>query len=305
LLHRYGSVAEALALRLLALREGERLEPVHQLAARFGTGRGTVQSALKILTDEGAVALKSHGNRGSFIQQMDRAKLLAKAGISPLIGIMPVAYSLRFQGLATGLKRAFDQAGLPLVLALVRGGKNRIHFLRTGRCDFAVVSRLAWQEEERQGGLRLVHAFGPGSNVGDHVLLLSSARASAEAGIADGMRVGVDPSSHDHMRLTLAECHGKAVHLVEISYAEALPRLLAGDIDAAVWDAEVPIPPGLALVIVPRRERDPAGDPDTEAVLITRAEAGPLGDLLSSGIDPQAVVTVQRRVLAGKEMPVL
>jgi hypothetical protein len=301
LLHRYGSVAEALALRLLAMQEGDRLEPVHLLAAQFGTGRGTVQSALKLLTDEGAAVLESHGNRGSFLARVDRAKLLAMAGISPLIGAMPVAYSLRFQGLATGLTRVFETAGLPLVLAQLRGARHRLHFLRTGRCDFAVVSRLAWQQEEAQGDLRQVAGFGPGSNVGDHVLLL---HGPEHGGIVDGMKVGVDRSSHDHVRLTLAECEGKAVQLVEISYAQAVPRLLAGEIDAAVWDLEVPLPPSLPLATVPRQQRDPAGDLDTEAVLVTRAESGALGDLLAGCIDPAAVTAVQRRVLAGEEMPV-
>jgi hypothetical protein len=299
LLHRYGSVAEALALRLLALREGDRLDPVHQLAAEFGTGRGTVQSALKVLTDDNAVALESHGNRGSFVRSLDRKKLLSLAGIFPLIGAMPVAYSARFQGLAAGLTRAFEAAELPLVLAQLRGGRNRIHFLRTGRCDFAVVSRLAWQEEERAGDLRLVCSFGPGSNVRDHVLVLAKAGSS---GVEDGMRVGVDPSSHDHVRLTQAECEGKAVTLVEISYAQAVAKLLAGEIDAAVWDLEVPLPSTLPLVTVPRQRREGTDRLDTEAVVITRAEA--LGDLLAGSIRPEDVTDVQKRVLAGEEMPV-
>ncbi|MDF2627519.1 MAG: hypothetical protein K0R39_1350 [Symbiobacteriaceae bacterium] len=301
MLHRYGSVAESLALRLLALHEGERLAPVHQLAAEFGTGRGTVQSALKLLSDGGAVVLESHGHRGSFVVQIDRQKLLAQAGIFPLIGAMPVIYSTRFQGLATGLTRAFEQAALPLVLAQLRGGRNRIHFLRTGRCDFAVVSRLAWQQEEPAGDIALVHSFGPGTNVSDHVLLLSRAGAR---GIEDGMRVGVDPSSHDHVRLTQAECEGKAVTLVDISYAQAVPRLLAGEIDAAVWDTEVPLPPNLPLVTVPRERRAAtAAEPDTEAVMITRTEAGALGALLGRQIDPGVVTFTQQQVLKGEEMP--
>jgi ABC-type nitrate/sulfonate/bicarbonate transport system substrate-binding protein len=219
------------------------------------------------------------------------------AGIFPLIGAMPVAYSARFQGLAAGLTRAFEAAELPLVLAQLRGGRNRIHFLRTGRCDFAVVSRLAWQEEEQAGDLRLVCSFGPGSNVRDHVLVLAKAGA---AGVEDGMRVGVDPSSHDHVRLTQAECAGKAVTLVEISYAQAVAKLLAGEIDAAVWDLEVPLPSTLPLVTVPLQRSQAGGD--TEAVVITRAEA--LGDLLAGSIRPEAVTAVQRRVLSGEEMPV-
>lgn len=301
MLHRYGSVAESLALRLLALRAGERLAPVHRLAAEFGTGRGTVQSALKLLTDGGAVVLESHGHRGSFIKQVERQKLLAQAGIFPLIGAMPVAYSTRFQGLMAGLTRAFEQADLPLVLAQLRGGRNRIHFLRTGRCDFAVISRLAWLQEESAGDIMLVHTFGPGTNVSDHALVLSRPGAR---GIEDGMRVGVDPSSHDHVRLTQAECEGKAVTLVDISYAQTLPRLLSGEIDAAVWDTEVPLPATLPLVTVPREHRNPSGEPDTEAVMITRTEPGALGALLASTIQPAIVTATQQRVLAGQEMPV-
>lgn len=301
MLHRYGSVAESIALRLLALREGERLAPVYQLAAEFGTGRGTVQSALKLLTDGGAVVLETQGNRGSFIRQIDRAKLLALAGIFPLIGAMPVAYSTRFQGLAAGLTRAFEEAALPLVLAQLRGGRNRVHFLRTGRCDFAVISRLAWQQEEQTGDLQLVHSFGAGSNVSDHVLVLSRPGAR---GIEDGMRVGVDPSSHDHVRLTQAECEGKAVTLVEISYAQALPRLLAGEIDAAVWDTEVPLPSTLPLATVPRERRHSGFEPDTEAVMVSRRESGALGALLARSIAPATVRAVQMRVLSGEEMPV-
>ncbi|HYF91587.1 MAG TPA: GntR family transcriptional regulator YhfZ [Symbiobacteriaceae bacterium] len=301
MLHRYGSVAESLALRLLALQEGERLAPVHQLAAEFGTGRGTVQSALKVLTDGNAVVLETQGNRGSFIRQVDRQKLLTIAGVFPLIGAMPVAYSTRFQGLAAGLTRAFEAAALPLVLAQLRGGRNRLHFLRTGRCDFAVISKLAWQQEEPAGDVVLVHSFGAGSNVSDHVLVL--ARSGAR-GIEDGMRVGVDPSSYDHVRLTQAECEGKAVTLVEISYAQALPRLLSGAIDAAVWDMEVPLPTTLPVAVVPREHRNPAGDPDTEAVMVTRSESGALGALLARAIQPATVTEIQRRVLAGAEMPV-
>ena len=187
MLHRYGSVAAALAMQLLSMRPGDRLDSVNQLAAEFGTGRGTVQTALRLLTAEGAVALTSHGKTGSYLRELDQQKLLERAGLTAIIGAMPVAYSLRFQGLATGLTRAFDEAELPLVLAQVRGGKNRIHFLRTGRCDFAIVSRLAWQQVAADGDLKLLLAFGPGSNVGDHVLVFASRYAD---GITDGMQIG-------------------------------------------------------------------------------------------------------------------
>ncbi|MEW8978732.1 MAG: GntR family transcriptional regulator YhfZ [Symbiobacterium sp.] len=298
MLHRYGSVAEELARRLAAHRVGDRLASVGELAAEFGTGRGTVQAALKLLTDEGAVELERRGSLGSFITKLDYARLMARAGLATVIGVMPVAYSLHFIGLATGLTRAFAQAEIPLVLAQVRGGRSRIQLLRTGRCDFAVASRMAWEAESGAGDLQLVFSFGPGSSVGEHVLLVRE----GFDGIADGMRVGVDPTSHDHMRLTLEECQGRAVEMVEISYAQSLSLLLRGAIDATVWDGGAPlVPPGLKILPLRRRSGPTGGD--TEAVLLTRGSDQALAALLRARIRPEAVVEVQRRVLSGEELP--
>jgi len=297
-LHRYGSVAEELARRLAAHRVGDRLASVGELAAEFGTGRGTVQAALKLLIDEGAVELERRGSLGSFITKLDYARLMARAGLATVIGVMPVAYSLHFIGLATGLTRAFAQAEIPLVLAQVRGGRSRIQLLRTGRCDFAVASRMAWEAESGAGDLQLVFSFGPGSSVGEHVLLVRE----GFDGIADGMRVGVDPTSHDHMRLTLEECQGRAVEMVEISYAQSLSLLLRGAIDATVWDGGAPLVPRGLKILPLRRRSGPTGG-DTEAVLLTRGSDQALAALLRARIRPEAVVEVQRRVLSGEELP--
>jgi len=299
LLHRYGSVAAALARRLAAQSVGDRLAPVGDLAAEFGTGRGTIQSALRVLTAEGAVELEHRGRLGTYIRRLDYDKLLALAGLSTVIGVMPVAYSVRLVGLATGLTRAFEQAGLPLVLAQMRGGRNRIGFLRTGRCDFAVVSRLAYEREAPMRDLAVALSLGPGSYVGHHVLLV---RGEGIEGITDGMRVGVDPTSHDHVQLTLEECRGKSVRLVSISYAQAIPKLLAGEIDAAIWDGSAPATPE-PLRIVPLRRTETGSGADTEAVLLIRGEDSALGDLLRNRIRPETVVAVQQRVLSGEEMP--
>lgn len=300
MLHRYGSVAERLALRILALDAGDRLESVGDMAREFGTGRGTVQSALQMLARDGGLELERRGRLGSFVKRMDRAKLLAAAGISPVIGIMPVPYSLRFQGLALGLTRAFARSGLPLLLAHVRGGKHRLHFLRSGRGEFAIISRLAWEEEAAAGDLHLVHAFGPGSHVGDHILVMADPTAT---GITDGMRVGVDPGSHDHLRLTLAECEGRSVVLVEISYAQAIPRLLAGDVDAALWDSGVALPPVAGLITLPRRRSLAGSGPDTEALLVTREGAHDLGALLERRVERGLVISTQNEVLVGGPLP--
>ncbi|WP_373893581.1 GntR family transcriptional regulator YhfZ [Virgibacillus natechei] len=301
--HRYGTVAADLARRLLTLHEGDRMDSIGKLAAEFGTGRGTIQSALKLLADEGALQMESLGKRGSFIKRMDRSILLEKAELTAIIGAMPVAYSTHFQGLATGLNQTFQQSDIPLILAMLSGSKNRIHFLKSGRCDFIIISRLTWEEIQQDKSLHLLFEFGPGSNIENHVLIMSDNNEEKE--ITDGMRVGVDPTSNDHLRLTLQECEGKSVQFVGMSYGQALQKLMAGEIDATVWDAGAGLhrPPS-SLRVVPLIRSNMESDANTEAVLIVRSDDEALQDLISQLIDPIVVADTQRRLIAGEIQPI-
>lgn len=299
MLHRYGTVATDLARRLLILKEGDRLDPISSLAEEFGTGRGTIQTALKLLINEGAIEIEGLGKRGSFIKKLNRPILLEKADLSAVIGAIPVAYSLLNQGLATGLTYAYQQAEIPLVLAQIRGAKNRLHFLRTGRCDFAIISKLTWEEIKQEGEFDLILEFGPGSNVGDHVLLMPEHHAGE---ITDGMKVGVDSSSVDHLRLTLEECEGKSVQLVEISYGQSIEKLLSGEIDVTIWDAGF-TPPPPHLKMVPLKNRKTKTNANTEAGLVVRADSGSLKNLIQQLIDPNIVVRTQRRVVSHEISP--
>jgi len=301
--HRYGTIAVDLARRLLTLSEGDRMDSIGKLAAEFSTGRGTIQSALKLLVDEGALQVESLGKRGSFIKRLDQSVLLEKAELTAIIGAMPVAYSTHFQGLATGLNQTFQQSDIPLILAMLRGSKNRVHFLKSGRCDFIIISRLTWEGIQQDEALRLLFAFGPGSNIEGHVLIM--AENNDEDEITDGMRVGIDSSSNDHMRLTLQECEGKSVQFVEMSYGQSLQKLLAGEIDATVWDAGAGLhrPPS-SLKVLPLIHSNGELDANTEAVLVVRSDSGGLQDLISQIIDPQKVVDTQRKVIAREIQPI-
>lgn len=296
--HRYASVAVDLARRLLTLQEGNRLDPIGLLAEEFQTGRGTVQSALKILLDEGALTIERMGNQGSFIKHLNHTKLLEKAELTTIIGSISVAYSSLRQGLATGLYRTFQQAELPLLLTQLRGAKNRLHFLQTGRSDFAIISKLAWEEIKHNQAYRLLLEFGPGSNVGDHVLLMNDHHGDR---ITDGMKVGIDSSSYDHLRLTLEECKGKSVQLIETSYGQSFEKLFSGEIDATIWDAAM-IPPPSFLKIVPLAANVIHSDANTEACMIARSDSGAFKDIIQKHIDPKQVIGIQRRVVT-REIP--
>ena len=106
-------------------------------------GRGTVQGALRLLEEMGAIRLESRGHLGTFLSRKDDQALWEIAGMSHVVGVMPLPYSRKYEGLATGLVEAFREINVPFNLAFMRGSTHRIDALQSGRYDFAVVSGLA------------------------------------------------------------------------------------------------------------------------------------------------------------------
>lgn len=304
MLHLYGSTAVDLAKKILLQNEGSRLAPIRQLASEFNTGLGTIQTALKMLVDEKAIKLESFGKKGTFITEIDEKKLLSIADLNTIIGSMPVTYSLTYQGLETGLVRAFHQSEIPLIVTFLRGAKNRLHFLRTGRCDFTIISRLSWEEEKEKNDLKLLFNFGPYSNVGEHVLLFANKDAE---GITDGLKVGVDPSSHDSFQLTLEACSGKSVEFVEISYGEAYAKLVSGEIDCTIWDIGTiqDLPDNVKIIHLSEENRSLHKNHNTEAVMVVHTDSDFIENLIRSKINPAVIMDIQRQVVQGELRPIL
>jgi len=233
-LSKQGQTVIELARLLLSREPGEELERVHNYASRFGVGVGTVQSALRYIQDVGAVKLHTKGHLGTFIGEIDFRLLWAITGQEYMVGTMPLPYSRRYEGLATGLHETFKQAEVGLNLMYSRGSRNRLRALPDGECDFVVLSRFALAAALR-GGLEIEEVMGLGMEtyVGQHIILL---RDHSKTQIEDGMRVGLDPQSIDQAELTREACRGKNVQFVETSYMHLANALQRGELDAAVWN---------------------------------------------------------------------
>ncbi|MCL6580929.1 MAG: GntR family transcriptional regulator [Firmicutes bacterium] len=296
--------AMRIAQDLLEARPGDRLSPVAEYAARLGVGRGTVQAALRLLQDSGAVRLVPRGHMGTFVERVDRAALWSLSGLGTVTGVMPLPYSQRYRGVATGLYQAFHVAQIPLVLAHMRGARRRLEALLTRRYEFALVSKLSYEVARRERGeLCLAVDLGPGTNVREHVLLI---RGPSDR-ITDGMRVGVDPDSIDITELTRHECAQVRVTAVEAPYTQFLGLILKGVIDAAVWDSEEGLPPREAgLKVVPLRGRADGTAPDTSAaVLVVHRDNQTLASILRSSVDVAVVRETLDRVMRGEVLPEL
>lgn len=235
---KYGYLAQEIAKKMILIEEGQRIPRVSDYAEEFSFGRGTVQEALKILENEQAIKLESRGHLGTFLIHKNQKKLLKLAGIKQIIGVMPLPYSKKYAGIATGLMNSFENMGYPLNLAFMRGSLSRMEALLDRRYDFAIVSRLAAERYISQlenCNLEIAVSFGPNSYLSGHAIFLSDASKST---IENGMKVGLDSHSIDQTDITMAECENLNVEFVELNYMHLLEVIQMKQIDAAVWSKD-------------------------------------------------------------------
>jgi hypothetical protein len=231
-----GLAAKNISLELLAIENGQKIPTVTDFSERLNLGRGTVQGAIKLLEVLGAIELEARGHLGTFLLNKDISVLLDISGTGPLVGAMPLPYSKKYEGLATGIVDAFHSLNKRISLAYMRGASNRLEALKTRRYDFAIVSRLAAEEGVKpHKGLEIVKTFGLGSYVSEHKIFLAN---STKKKIESGMRVGIDRSSPDQSNMTLLECQGLNVEYIEVNYMQLFQMLKEKKIDAAVWNID-------------------------------------------------------------------
>src|SRR5262245_59207741 len=220
LLSKYGLVVTELAQTLLAAVPGRRSRRVQEYAEQFQVSVGTVQAALEYVQASGAARLEARGRLGTYVSELNYPLLWSLALHRPIIGAMPLPYSLRFEGLATGIRSLFALQPIDLDLRFMRGAAQRLQGLASYECDWALVSRFAAETASAHGFVvDTVMLLGPETYMANHVLLLRSAHAT---GLRDGMRIGVDFQSTDHVYMVRAASRGKQVDLVEIEYSQGL-----------------------------------------------------------------------------------
>ena len=229
-----GVAIETIANELYQLKTGDRMPNISDFQTRLSLSRGTVQNALKFLKEQKAIETESKGHLGSFLKMIDHQVLQQYISSSQLSATMPLPYSRSYEGLATGLYMAFREKNIKLNLAYIRGSQERIRAVEEGVFDFAVVSRFAAQHEINQGqAIKMVMCFGESSYLTRHVLLF---RQGIEKMMKNGLRVGMDADSLDHVLLTNEMIEGFDVEMVELPSNQLIYALREAQIDAGVWN---------------------------------------------------------------------
>jgi hypothetical protein len=302
LLSKQGVVVTGLARALLACAPGERIGRVQDYAARYNASLGTVQAALEYLHTIDAVRLDARGRRGTYARVLDYPALWRLGTRRPVVGALPLPYSLRFAGLATGLREQFHAAGLDLDMRFMRGATRRLQALSAGDCDWALVSRYSAETAAAHGfAVAAIALLGPESYMAQHVLLVGPPDAE---GLRDGMRVGVDFDSNDHTVLVRLLSRGLRVELVPIEYSQGLRLVSSGVIDATVWSRE-DLPLDLAApAVIPL---DPAAYPQLgplgEGALVIGQGSRAVAHLLGAVLDVAGLQRTQAAVVRRERQP--
>ncbi len=278
---------------------GEKIPTVTDFCDSLDVARGTIQNSLKTLQQEGAIVLESRGHLGTFLLDKDMKKLTDFACIYSIVGCMPLPYSKKYEGFASGLIVAMEnQYNLLASMAYMRGAKNRIAMVIADRYDFAIVSKYAALRSLTENQeIEIIKSFGPYSYVSEHVIVMHDKDAKE---IQDGMKVGIDQYSIDQKRLTELACAGKNVEYVPMDDSKILQRVIDGTIDAAVWNKDEITDNFFEVNFKPIVVSEMS---DTEAVMIVHSTRPEMTALLDQIIDTQVVLTTQKMVLDGKITP--
>ncbi|MFI8004898.1 GntR family transcriptional regulator YhfZ [Streptomyces sp. NPDC086010] len=302
-LSRNGLAARQLAVLLLHHEPDTRLPRVRDFAEELGCGNGTVQAALQLLEESGAISTTARGHLGTFLSHSDRTVLWRLSGLGTLLAAMPLPYSRRYEGLATGLRGAFEEAGAPFAVTFMRGAGARTAALLEGKVDLVVLSRFAADQLIDRHPVELMADLGPATYVGAHGMLV---RHGVDLD-APGLRVAVDHTSEDLRMLVERAFAGREdIEWREASYMQLHDLFARDEVDATVWnldEAQHRIGQGV--------EVRPLGDEVTRelalrnssAAIICRTDGAEALATIRDTLDLSLVTRLQSDVLKGDRIP--
>ena len=292
-------VLKNLAEEILFIERDTRIPRIEELARRYGVGRGTVQNVLKKMEESRCIALESRGHLGTFLRSKNIDLLLQCCGVSSVIGVMPLPYSRKYEGLATAMHASFENIGIPLHCAFMRGAAVRLDHVRDGRYDFAVVSKYAALSAIRDSKeLAIAKEFGPGTYVTRHAVVC----AEETDGIRDGMTIGIDSYSIDQQVLTQLEVKGKKVEYMNLNYMHLLKHLKAKSIDAMVWSVDEIDKSSYHLAELSSPEAIEVEKEMSQAVCVININ-NPKMEFMFNQISADDVTGIQKQVEQGTLMP--
>lgn len=295
-----GVILQKIAEELLFIKLNERIPKIADLSNRFQVGRGTIQTALKTLEKAKCIKLESRGHLGTFLRGKNESVLLYFAGVDRVTGVMPLPYSKKYEGLATGFTSALENLQLSLNIAFMRGAQLRFEGVAEGRYDFAIVSEYsALAGINENPSLSIALSFADQTYVTNHGVFFSDPHQQK---IEDGMKVGIDPYSTDQKILSHAETAGKSVQFMELNYMHLLQNLRAHTIDATIWNIDEVDPSLYHIKPLSTPKALAYGGQMSRAVCVIRQDNRKIEYILGM-LAPGNIINIQTQVEQGDLIP--
>lgn len=236
-----------------------------------GIGAGTMQRALALLSDRGALRLTSRGHLGRIITEIDIPEAWQAAGLPPVRLLLPPSGPAEFDVLEQVLAEGLTKLRIPHTVHHRRGGTARLASVGAGEHDVALVSAGVAHGLATSDETALIRTLPVGTYYapGRLVVVLRAHDDGEQA----PQRVAIDRHSPDHAALTLAEFPDVGgVAFVEMPFPKVPAAVLRGDVDAGIWHITASVIPldlaGLATRPLSRPAALKASERLSRAVLV-------------------------------------
>ena len=295
-LSKAGYAIQCVAGELCKCDVGDKIPTVTELEEQCGCSRGNIQKALSVLKEAKVIALEAHGQNGTYVTKIDYVLIANVCDKDIITGLMPLPYTTRYEGLATGLLSELNECGeIKGFLSFARGSENRIEALKNGFVDYVVLSRFAAEQYIASGfPLKIVLRFGPHTYVGRHVLLARQDSTDNQ----DLLKVGIDVSSADQSMLTKQYFKRMKVDYVPVQYMNIVKMLDEKSIDVGIWNEDDIHVLEDHLDIKPLYEPDEQSS-NNEAVIVTLKNDALTQSLIAHLVDKERVLNIQKKVMSG------
>ena len=288
-----------LAKKYFLLDSGDRVPTVEEFCRESNISQGTLQSAINILKEDDAIQTISRGHLGTFVEGVDHKKLLSYLKNKDIVGSLPLPYTKKYEGLATGIYKSFLNSDMRINLSYMNGSRNRLSGLEEGRSDFIITSDLtADYLVKNVDNLEKYIIFPESTYVSEHVVIF---RKGIRPEIKDGAKVGVDDHSIDYSLLTDLIVKNKKVRLIKMPYNQIVKSIENGVIDYAIWNMGEVIEHNYPVDFEPIK--DSIVSKASKATIIGKKKNVFIKTILQRTITTNNLINIQKKVEAGKILP--
>lgn len=288
-----------LAKKYFLLSSGDRVPTVEEFCKESNISQGTMQSAINILKEDGAINTVSRGHLGTFVENVNQKKLLNYLRKRDIVGSLPLPYTKKYEGLATGIYKEFLNSDIQVNLSYMNGSRNRLSGLLEGRNDFIITSDLTAEYlVQNNKSLEKYIEFPKSTYVSKHVLIH---RKGTNKSITDGVKIGVDDHSIDYTILTDIAVRNHKVNLVKMPYNQVVRSIENGLIDYAIWNLGEVIEHNYPVAYEPLEDKRIIQA--SKATIIGKSKNDFVKTILQRTINIDNLVKVQKKVESGEILP--